>query len=53
MNEITLSLSLEELNIIMNALGVGQFTQVAPVIQNIQLQAGPQVQAMPAEEVVE
>jgi hypothetical protein len=53
MNEITLSLSLEELNIIMNALGVGQFIQVAPVIQKIQLQAGPQVQAMPAEEVVE
>ena len=53
MNEITLSLSLEELNIIMNALGVGQFTQVAPVIQKIQLQAGPQVKAMPAEEIVE
>ena len=50
---IKLELELEELNIIMNALGAGQFVQVAPVIQKLQLQAGPQVQAMPAEEVVE
>ena len=49
---ITLSLTLEELNIIMNALGAGQFVQVAPIIQKIQLQAGPQVAAMPAEEEV-
>jgi hypothetical protein len=49
---IKLELELEELNIIMNALGVGQFVQVAPVIQKIQEQAGPQVAAMPAEEVI-
>lgn len=49
---IKLELELEELNIIMNALGAGQFVQVAPVIQKIQLQAGPQVAAMPAEEEV-
>jgi hypothetical protein len=49
---INLELELEEINIIMNALGVGQFVQVAGVIKKIQEQAGPQVAAMPAEEEV-
>ena len=49
---IKLELELEELNIIMNALGAGQFVQVAPVIQKIQLQAGPQVAEAPAEEII-
>jgi hypothetical protein len=49
---ITLALTLEELNIIMNALGAGQFVQVAPIIQKIQEQAGPQVAAVPAEEEI-
>jgi hypothetical protein len=50
---INLELELEEINIIMNALGVGQFVQVAGVIKKIQEQAGPQVAAMPAEEIAE
>ena len=49
---INLELELEEINIIMNALGVGQIFQVAGVIKKIQDQAGPQVAAMPAEEEV-
>jgi|FLOH01.1.fsa_nt_gi hypothetical protein len=49
---INLELELEEINIIMNALGVGQFVQVAGVIKKIQEQAGPQVAAMPAEEEI-
>lgn len=49
---ITLTLTLEELNIIMNALGAGQFVQVAPVIQKIQEQAGPQVEAPAEEEII-
>ena len=49
---IKLELELEELNIIMNALGVGQFVQVAGVIKKIQEQAGPQVAEAPAEEEV-
>ena len=49
---INLELELEELNIIMNALGAGQFVQVAPIIQKIQLQAGPQVAEVPAEEII-
>ena len=47
---INLELELDEVNIIMNALGVGQFVQVAGVIKKIQEQAGPQVAAMPAED---
>ena len=49
---INLELELEEINIIMNALGVGQFVQVAGVIKKIQEQAGPQVAAMPAKEII-
>jgi len=40
-----LDLTLEQINVIMQALGNAPYIQVAPVIAEIQKQAAPQVQA--------
>jgi len=45
-----LDLTLEQINVIMSALGNAPYIQVAPVIAEIQKQAAPQVN--PAPEVV-
>jgi hypothetical protein len=41
---IKLELSVDQVNIIMQALGNAAYVSVAPVIAEIQKQAGPQVQ---------
>ena len=45
-----LDLTLEQINIIMSALGNAPYVQVAPVIAEIQKQAAPQVQAATAKD---
>jgi hypothetical protein len=45
---MTLELTLEQINIIMGALGNAPYVQVAAVIAEIQKQAAPQIKA-PAE----
>jgi len=42
---MNLELTIEQVNIIMQALGNAPYVQVAPVIAEIQKQAAPQVQA--------
>jgi len=42
---MTLELTIDQINIIMQALGNAPYIQVAPVIAEIQKQAAPQVQA--------
>jgi hypothetical protein len=41
---MTLELTIDQINIIMQALGNAPYVQVAPVIAEIQKQAAPQVQ---------
>ena len=41
---MTLDLTLEQINVIMSALGNAPYIQVAPVIAEIQKQAAPQVE---------
>lgn len=45
MNDIQLMLSLEEVNILLNALGNQPYTQIQPLIAKIQTQGSTQVQA--------
>ena len=45
MNEINLTLTLEEVNNILNALGAQPYAQVQPLIAKIQTQGSTQVQA--------
>ncbi|MCH2218331.1 MAG: hypothetical protein MK076_09735 [Flavobacteriales bacterium] len=45
MNNIQLMLSLEEVNILLNALGNQPYTQIQPLIAKIQTQGSTQVQA--------
>ena len=45
MNEINLTLTLEEVNSILNALGTQPYAQVQPLIAKIQTQGSAQVQA--------
>ena len=42
---MTLDFTLEQINVIMSALGNAPYITVAPVIAEIQKQAAPQVQA--------
>ena len=42
-----LDLTLEQINVIMSALGNAPYVQVAPVIAEIQKQAAPQVNPAP------
>ncbi len=50
MNEITLNLTVEETNLMLNAVGNMPFTQVHQLVQKIQTQAGLQLQEMEHEE---
>lgn len=43
--EIKLSLTLEELNAVMQALGNMPYAQIAPLVEKVRGQAVPQVQA--------
>ena len=45
MNEINLTLTLEEVNTLLNALGTQPYAQVQPLIAKIQTQGSAQVQA--------
>ena len=45
MNNIQLMLSLEEVNILLNALGNQPYAQIQPLIAKIQTQGSTQVQA--------
>ena len=45
MNEIRLTLTLEEVNSILNALGTQPYAQVQPLIAKIQTQGSTQLQA--------
>ena len=45
MNEIHLTLSLEEVNSVLNALGTQPYAQVQPLIAKIQTQGSAQVQS--------
>ena len=46
MNEIRLTLTLEEVNNILNALGTQPYAQVQPLIAKIQTQGSAQLQAV-------
>lgn len=48
--EIKLTLDLNELNLVMGALGNVPYIQSAPVIDKIRAQAQPQVEQQPKEE---
>tara|TARA_B110000908_G_C10262139_1_gene460157 strand:+ start:1835 stop:2014 length:180 start_codon:yes stop_codon:yes gene_type:complete len=45
MNKINLTLTLEEVNTLLNALGTQPYAQVQPLIAKIQTQGSEQVQA--------
>ena len=45
MNEIRLTLTLEEVNSVLNALGTQPYAQVQPLIAKIQTQGSTQLQA--------
>ena len=45
MNEINLTLTLEEVNTLLNALGTQPYAQVQPLIAKIQTQGSAQLQA--------
>ena len=45
MNEINLTLTLEEVNSVLNALGTQPYAQVQPLIAKIQTQGSAQLQA--------
>jgi hypothetical protein len=49
---IDLNLSVNEINLILQALGQAQYAQVAELVEKIKAQAIPQVEALPKEEVV-
>ena len=48
MNKITLSLTLDEINVILGGIGGLPYTQVATLIENIRGQAMPQVSSQTA-----
>jgi len=49
---INLELSLQEINLILQALGQAPYVQVAELVEKIKIQATPQVEAMPVAESV-
>ena len=49
---INLELSLQEINLILQALGQAPYVQVAELVEKIKVQATPQVEALAKEEVV-
>lgn len=50
---INLELSVQEINLILQALGQAPYAQVAELVEKIKGQAIPQVEAIPQEEVAE
>jgi hypothetical protein len=50
---INLELSVQEINLILQALGQAPYIQVAELVEKIKVQAVPQVEALPKEEVAE
>lgn len=50
---INLELSVQEINLILQALGQAPYAQVAELVEKIKGQAIPQVEALPQEEVAE
>lgn len=50
---INLELSVQEINLILQALGQAPYIQVAEIVEKIKAQAVPQVEALPKEEAEE
>ena len=50
---INLELSVQEINLILQALGQAPYVQVAELVDKIKTQAVPQVEALPKEEVAD
>ena len=50
---INLELSVQEINLILQALGQAPYAQVAELVDKIKVQAIPQVEALPKEELTE
>jgi hypothetical protein len=50
---INLELSVQEINLILQALGQAPYIQVAEIVEKIKVQAVPQVEALPKEEAPE
>ena len=50
---INLELTLNEINLILQALGQAPYVQVAELVEKIKAQAVPQVEAIPKEEAAE
>lgn len=50
---ITLDLTVNEINVILAALGQAPYAQVSELFEKIKVQAVPQVEALPKEEVAE
>jgi hypothetical protein len=50
---INLELTLNEINLILQALGQAPYAQVAELVEKIKVQAVPQVEALPKEETPE
>ena len=48
---IDLNLSVNEINLILQALGQAPYVQVADIIDKVRTQAAPQVEAIPKEEI--
>ena len=46
---INLELSVQEINLILQALGQAPYVQVADIVEKIKEQAAPQVEALPKE----
>ena len=50
---INLELSVQEINLILQALGQAPYVQVADIIDKVKAQAVPQVEALPKEDLAE
>lgn len=50
---INLNLTIQEINLILQALGQAPYVQVTDIVEKIKAQAVPQVEALPKEEVTE
>jgi len=50
---INLNLTIQEVNLILQALGQAPYIQVAELVEKIKAQAVPQVEALPKEEVAD
>ena len=50
---IDLNLSVNEINLILQALGQAPYVQVADIIDKVRTQAAPQVEVLPKEDIAE